>query len=420
MSLIPHPSTHTSLDLFEKPSVLVNFDGYNAVETWPTSGVDGPTIEFALSTDRNDYLDLQSLILDVKIVVLAKSGEKLPVDPEGKAKSNIILIPNILQSLFSNCEVSLNGDMIETSNGLYAHKAFLATEWSHTRGCKLSKLVTTGYRYDSNPENPDHELLSDKVNQSEPMHFCGPLVVDFFNCDKLLLPRTTIRVKLVKSPSSFIFQNADTDAYAIKFLSASLRVRQQHVAENVHLSILSTLTNHPARYMYTETHAKTFIIPASQNTFIREDVFDGRSIRRLGIAMNTNVDFSGNPKTSPFHYKTFKLQKIRVIRNGIPVYNLNVSDLSLMYYSTLKNLHFEEDGPDIPLEDYENHFFMVFDMTSVGESNTQIYFPELTGGKIRVEFLFAEPLQKAVEILVLGETLTTILIDQAGTIVKDG
>ena len=50
----------------------------------------------------------------------------------------------------------------------------------------------------------------------------------------------------------------------------------------------------PVEYKYLETLAKTFIISASQNQFIQENIFNNAPIRRVAIAVNTNSAFTGS------------------------------------------------------------------------------------------------------------------------------
>ena len=45
----------------------------------------------------------------------------------------------------------------------------------------------------------------------------------------------------------------------------------------------------PVEYNYLETLSKTFIIPARQNQFIQENIFNNAPIRRIAIAMNTTL-----------------------------------------------------------------------------------------------------------------------------------
>ena len=50
----------------------------------------------------------------------------------------------------------------------------------------------------------------------------------------------------------------------------------------------------PVEYNYLETFAKAFIIPATQNQFIQENIFNIAPISRVAIAMNTNSAFTGS------------------------------------------------------------------------------------------------------------------------------
>ena len=58
-------ATHSSLDLFEKPSLLVTFDGSFLSTFWP-SCPNGPMLEFEVAGDRNNFIDLQKKFLEVK------------------------------------------------------------------------------------------------------------------------------------------------------------------------------------------------------------------------------------------------------------------------------------------------------------------------------------------------------------------
>ena len=75
----------------------------------------------------------------------------------------------------------------------------------------------------------------------------------------------------------------------------------------------------PVEYNYLETLAKTFIMPARQNQFIQENVFNNAPIRRVAIAMNTNSAFIGSFTENPFWYQQFDLRQIRILRGGQPI-----------------------------------------------------------------------------------------------------
>ena len=89
-----------------------------------------------------------------------------------------------------------------------------------------------------------------------------------------------------------------------------------------------------------------------------------------------------------------------------------------MYFTTIKSLHFNHDGPGVPYKECEDHYVMCFDLTSTRESNQELYFPE-THGSIRIELTFKQNLKQAVELLCLGEVLQTLFIKENGEAVKE-
>ena len=57
---------------------------------------------------------------------------------------------------------------------------------------------------------------------------------------------------------------------------------------------MDILTYTPVEFNYSETLAKIFIIPARQNQFIKENIFNKAPVCRIAIALNTNSAFTGS------------------------------------------------------------------------------------------------------------------------------
>ena len=88
---------------------------------------------------------------------------------------------------------------------------------------------------------------------------------------------------------------------------------------------MNKLAYAPVEYNYLETLAKTFIIPAKQNQFIQENIFNSAPIRRVAIAKNTNSAFTGSFTENPFWYQQFDLRQIRKLRGGQPVVDFDTA-----------------------------------------------------------------------------------------------
>ena len=185
-------------------------------------------------------------------------------------------------------------------------------------------------------------------------------------------------------------------------------------------ALLNGLSKVPARYNYPEIVHKTFVIPGGQNQCIKENVFNNDPIRRLVVAMNTNDAFAGTLGTNPYHYQKFDLREIRVFRGNVPVVSHNTEIDVFTYSNTVENLNIKSDGNGIPVDHYKDHFIMVFDLTPTREADSDVYFPDLVGEPLRIELYFTEALTNAIEVVFLGEKLTSVLINKEGKVEKNG
>ena len=154
-NLLPTEATHSSLDLFEKPSLLVTFDGSFCQKLGPIYSPNGPMLEFEVAGDRNNFIDLQKIFPEVKCKIVQSSEADLKYDATAVADITKTDSPyfcnNLLHSLFSDCTVSANGLKISNSNGNYALKSFIETEFSHNKDAKNTWLACQGYSYEENP-----------------------------------------------------------------------------------------------------------------------------------------------------------------------------------------------------------------------------------------------------------------------------
>ena len=196
-NLLPTEATHSSLDLFEKPSLLVTFDGSFCQKLGPIYSPNGPMLEFEVAGDRNNFIDLQKIFLEVKCKIVQSSEADLKYDATAAADITTIDSPyfcnNVLHSLFSDCTVSAKGLKISNANGKYAHNSFI--EFSHNNDAKNTWLACQGYSYEENLGTLSTAEVNRRktlVRQSAECTFYGKIAVDFFTCDRHLLSGVTL------------------------------------------------------------------------------------------------------------------------------------------------------------------------------------------------------------------------------------
>ena len=288
--VIPSKATHSSLDLFEKPPLLVTFDQSFEQKTGPIYSPSGSSLEFEVVGDRNNFIDLQKIYLEVKCRIQNADGTDLRYTAgDATATDAAYFVNNVLHSLFADCTVSANGIKISSANGHYAHKSFIETEFSHGTDAKKTWLKCQGYEYEPNPAGiaaASRDARQVAVRESEQVTLYGKLAFDFFSCEKHLVSGVTLRLSFRRSQDDFVTIN-ETAAknYKVKIDEANLFVRKMTVSDNVVGAIEKTLLKTPAMYRYNEVITKTFLATSGQRSWKHEDIFTKEPIRRLIVAL---------------------------------------------------------------------------------------------------------------------------------------
>ena len=206
--VIPSEATHSSLDLFEKPPLLVTFDQSFERKTGPLYSPSGSSLEFEVVGDRNNFIDLQKIYLEVKCRIQNADGTDLRYTAgDATATDAAYFVNNVLHSLFADCTVSANGIKISSANGHYAHKSFIETEFSHGADAKETWLKCQGYEYEPNPAGiaaASRDARQVAVRESEQITLYGKLAVDFFSCEKHLVSGVNLRLSFRRSQDDFV------------------------------------------------------------------------------------------------------------------------------------------------------------------------------------------------------------------------
>ena len=87
---------------------------------------------------------------------------------------------------------------------------------------------------------------------------------------------------------------SDNANVSLGIVDCSFYTRRIVLKDDYHKKRTDMLAYTPVEFKYFETLAKTSLIPARQNQFIQEDIFNNAPVRRNAIAMNTNSAFTGS------------------------------------------------------------------------------------------------------------------------------
>ena len=129
--------------------------------------------------------------------------------------------------------------------------------------------------------------------------------------------------------------------------------------------------------------------------------------------------FTGSFTENPFWYQQFDLRQIRILRGGQPIVDFDTADNCRLYVTSMKAMNFEDDIPSIPIDDFKDHYVLVFDLTSMQDATENCHYPELVGEPLRLELNFTKPLENVTELVVLGERMSSVAVDKFGVVGKN-
>ena len=246
----------------------------------------------------------------------------------------------------------------------------------------------------------------------------GKLGNDFFSTSELLFPNMKIRLEPIRARPNF-YMISDNPNVSLGNIDCSLYTRRFALKDDFHKKRRDMLAYTPVAFNYLETLAKTFIIPARQNQFLQENIFNNAPVRRTAIAMNTNSAFSGSYTENPFWYQQFDLRQIRILRGGQPIVDFDAADNCRLYVTTMKAMNFQDGIPSILIDKFKDHYVLVFDLISMQDATANCHCPELVGEPLRLELNFTSILEHVTELIVLGERISLLAVDKFGVVGKN-
>ena len=286
-------------------------------------------------------------------------------------------------------------------------------------------LHCEGYDYEQDPEDnniplPDPFFTRRMKLLSRPDSFMlyGKLRSDCFSTSELLCPNMKIKLRLIRARPNF-YIISDNPNVSLGIVDCSLYTCRIALKDDYHKKRMNMFAYGPVDYSYLETLAKTFIIPARQNQFAQENIFNSAPIRRVAIATNTNSAFTGSFTENPFRYQQYDLRRVRILRGGQPIVDFDTADNCRLYVTTMKAMNLQDDIRSIPIDDFKDHYVPVFDLTSMQDATENFHYPELVGEPLRLELNFIQLLENFTELIVLGEQMSSVAVDKIGVVGKN-
>ena len=80
----------------------------------------------------------------------------------------------------------------------------------------------------------------------------------------------------------------------------------------------------------------------------------------------------------------------------------------------MKAMNFQDDIPSNPVDNFKDHHVLEFNLTSMQDATEHCHYSELLGEPLRLELYFSSLLENVIEVIVLGERLSSVAVDKIG------
>ena len=78
----------------------------------------------------------------------------------------------------------------------------------------------------------------------------------------------------------------------------------------------------------------------------------------------------------------------------------------------MEAMNFQVDIPCIPIDNFNDHYILVFDLISRQDATENFQYPELVGEPLRLELNIISPLEHVTDFIVIGELMSSVAVDR--------
>ena len=423
--------TKGELDLFAMPPTQLSIEGGQWVGTHPNASLtdDGP-IEFVLSSNNDQYIDLSNVQLYVEAKLKKSDGTDL-ADTKYPGPVN-----NFLHSLFEEVEVSLGDTIVTPATHTYPYRAYLENLISLNSDCKNTQLTTCLWYKDDHSKMEETSCRQKDQNddpidgnsglqqrgsytyKSKMVPMVGRLHCDIFSQDRLLLNKVKMRVKLYRTRPSFCVMSADNQV-KVEISRAILYVRRVDLNPTVFNAHQAVLQRSPAVYPIKRVVVKYFQVPQGSTSINQENLYTGQMPTRMIVGCVDSDAFNGAFDKNPFNFQNKDIREIGIHLAGVkePIRPLHpiFPDQSLMSYISFLTgvgLWGRNEGCGFDREEHsEGYCLFAWDLTADLSTGSD-HFQLKKDTSVRLEMRFGTALAAPTNVIIFAEFENMIMIDR--------
>lgn len=403
------------LSLFSPPPANTGIQRREWIEFRPTNQITGDSpLEFTIPPQSATYMDLKRSSLKVKLRLLNENGSAIAKD------TNVGLVNLPLQAIFSEVECSLQQTSVTQLGSNYPFRAYIDTLLESGANDRV-KLDSQLFVKDQSGHHDDADVRigsntglyrrSKYTDEGRILELEGPLHLDVFRQNRLLLNGIGLTLKLRPSQDAFRLMSSDVDAnYRVQLLDATFNLCLQKPNAGVLMAHNQLLGDATAMYPYVSSDFKKGTASKGEYGFIANNLFQGDVPTQLIVALVSSEAFSGSYKKSPFNFQGFDCNFLALYVDGqsYPSQPLQPNFAGRNYVDAYRSLSTFRDDVDLSYLDFAGGYALF-----VLNIDDRLDFNAKRRGDCRLEIKFAKALPESVTVLMYGKFPKVMHVDQS-------
>lgn len=356
----------------------------------------------------------------------AKRGHRRAEGLDG----SLVPLDNVMHSLFNGVDVTMNHELVSTTNQKYMYKAYIETVLNNSASTKKYQLQMQGYYGDSGHRDTDFNISYNKGMEKRYMAFRngkkvqlqGFLLSDIMGIHAAIVNGVEITITLQPNLDSIRVQGFGTKPHGQMVIdSICMYACKRQMSKEVVVAHADIMETGPAIYPFKRSEVRAYNGHKGQSEITIENPYESKVPTRLLVAMVDSAAYMGHSRLNPLNFQHFNIRRasFKIDDESVakPPYNLDVSRNKVIeplmeLYSILGKVG-EDRDIGISLEEFKDGLFILpFDVTPTSSANME-YLAKKEGGNCTLELQFHQPLPKDIMILTYAIFPAELLIDAA-------
>ena len=387
----------------------------------PSDIQNGGPIEFVIHDSPGYYLDVSSILVDVKVRLLSADRNRNGLDAW-----RAYFLNNLSQTLWSTIKVSLNGTNIESNyynqqlsnlNHILSTPNIIVKERGRIQGAFEISTDTLIETLDG--PHIARQPIVDRIafSKAEEIHLTAALQLDLSTATKYLPDGITMKIILEPSPPQYLIKRTDVAGgtkinHTFSINSARLQVTKVKPSDGVLISETKLLDARAFEYLIRRKVVVDTVFQAGASELSIMRPFQAVIPNKLYIFMVKQAGARGTYHRHPFFYGDNNLQSYSVKIDGLEISGHETGEGLVQTYVESLRAHGEDYF--IPYSLYKHSCFVICVDTNQGSDLNTLAVERR--GNLQISLRMRENIDETLLVYVVGVLDSTFTIDSNKTV----